>query len=77
VFHKPFSAVDKDRFANWITNYDVEDKRLHISPQQFRWNPMQYPPADKKVNFFEGITSMCGAGGSALKVRLVLYVLIE
>ena len=29
---------------------------------------MQFPPEDKKVNFIEGIITMGGAGGPALKV---------
>jgi hypothetical protein len=68
--------VDESRFANWITIFDGEDKRLHITPSQFRWKPIAIP-TDKKVNFFEGIQSMGGAGGPAMKVSIVSLKALE
>lgn len=67
VLHRPFKACDESRFENWYTVFDGEDKRLTISPMQYRWKPMEIP-TDKKVTFFEGITTMGGAGGPAMKV---------
>jgi len=61
VLHKPFAACDVKRFSNWLSNYEAEDKRLHVSPVQYRWKP-QTIPTDNKVTFIEGITSMGGAG---------------
>lgn len=69
VLHKQFVPSDNERFANWLSVFDHEDPRLHITPQQFRWKAMKYPEEGKKVNFIEGITTMGGAGGPAMKVR--------
>lgn len=35
---------------------------------------MQFPPEDKKVNFIEGVTTMGGAGGPAMKDGLGIMV---
>jgi homogentisate 1,2-dioxygenase len=74
VLHKPFKACDSERFKDWLTCYDKDDANLHITPQQFRWKPMQYPAEGTKKNFIEGITSMGGAGGPAMKDGLSIMV---
>jgi len=37
---------------------------------------MKFPAEDKKVNFIEGIISIGGAGGPAMKVRMVLSKIV-
>ncbi len=73
--HKPFKACDSEIFKAWITSYDKDDANLHITPQQFMWKPMQFPAEGTKKTFIEGITSMGGAGGPALKdgVSIMVY----
>ena len=60
---------DASRFKNWISCFDQEDSRLHITPQQYRWKPMKYPAEGQRVTFIEGIITMSGAGGPAMKVQ--------
>lgn len=74
VLHKPFKPVPEGRFSQWLTVFDKDDERLHITPQQFRWKAMQFPPEDKKVTFIDGIITMSGAGGPALKDGLSILV---
>ncbi len=70
VLHKPFSAIAEERFAQWLSNYDnEEDKRLHVSPTQYRWKPLEMPGADKRVTFIEGVVTMGGAGTPSSKVK--------
>jgi homogentisate 1,2-dioxygenase len=69
VLHKPFVPAEEERFVKWLSVFDKDDSRLHITPQQFRWRPIKYPEEGKKINFIEGITTMGGAGGPSMKVR--------
>lgn len=32
VVHQPFEEVESEKFGNWITNFEGEDKKLHVSP---------------------------------------------
>jgi hypothetical protein len=78
VFHKPFKPVSEERFKNWISIFDRDDSRLHITPAQYRWKAQHIPSTTEgKVNFVEGIQTMGGAGGPALKVRLALVVVLN
>ena len=70
VLHKPFKACPKERFSKWYSVFDIEADHLHITPQQFRWKAMKFPAEDQKVTFIDGIFSMGGAGGPAMKVSL-------
>lgn len=64
---KPEAA---ERFQNWFSNFERDDEKLHVTPAQMRWLPMKMPEAEKMVNFFEGITTYCGAGTPSLKVKV-------
>lgn len=72
VLHMPFTPIPETRFQSWITNFDQEDKRLHVTPQQMRWKPIEMPLPTKKITFIDGITTMCGAGNPSLKVFLFI-----
>eukprot|EP00349_Pseudokeronopsis_sp_Brazil_P000981 CAMPEP_0202961720 /NCGR_PEP_ID=MMETSP1396-20130829/5789_1 /ASSEMBLY_ACC=CAM_ASM_000872 /TAXON_ID= /ORGANISM="Pseudokeronopsis sp., Strain Brazil" /LENGTH=325 /DNA_ID=CAMNT_0049681763 /DNA_START=201 /DNA_END=1174 /DNA_ORIENTATION=+ len=71
--HEPFVALPEEKFKNFISNFDGEDKRLHVTPAQMRWTPMKYPEGDAKVNFIEGITTYCGAGSPQLKTGISIH----
>jgi len=73
VMHKPFAPCDAKRFERWLSVFDSEDKRLHVTPQQFRWKAQRFPT--DKTTFIEGIVTMGGAGGPMMKdgVSILLY----
>jgi len=43
ALHKPFLPLSDEKYSKWISNFEGEDKRLHVTPQQMRWLPMQMP----------------------------------
>mmetsp|Transcript_38527 Transcript_38527/g.36899 ORF Transcript_38527/g.36899 Transcript_38527/m.36899 type:complete len:124 (-) Transcript_38527:1006-1377(-) len=49
--HSPFEAIPEDQYSNFISNFEGEDKRLHVNPAQMRWLPMKFPADGQKVNF--------------------------
>ncbi len=67
------SMKDSPDHETWITNYDRDDKRLHITPNQFRWKPIAFPAEGKKQTFVQGIISMMGAGSPALKTGIAIH----
>lgn len=44
-----------------------------MDPSQFRWKPIKYPENSDKVNFIQGIKTMCGAGDPSMKDGLGIH----
>jgi len=38
-----------------------------------RWKPIEFPEASEKLNFVEGIKSLCGAGDPSMKDGLGIH----
>jgi homogentisate 1,2-dioxygenase len=70
--HKPFEPYHAATFLNYKW---MEDP----NPNQIRWNPFEIPSNGKKVDFVDGLSTICGAGdpktrhGIAIHVYLVNY----
>ncbi|XP_013398127.1 homogentisate 1,2-dioxygenase-like, partial [Lingula anatina] len=56
VMHKPFELMEPGNFTNNWTD-------THPNPNQLRWKPFDIPNKNgKKVDFVEGLATVCGAG---------------
>lgn len=56
VYHKPWSKLNES--SNISNNFEQCDPE----PAQLRWHPFHLPAADAKVDFVQGINTLCGAG---------------
>ncbi|XP_050297256.1 homogentisate 1,2-dioxygenase isoform X2 [Anthonomus grandis grandis] len=43
-------------------------------PNQMRWNPFDLPPTDHKVDFIQGLKTVCGAGDPKTKHGLAVHI---
>lgn len=68
VCHKPFERYDnvKDLTRNW--------NEIHPNPNQFRWNPFDIPNASTKVDFVDGLHTICGAGDPLSRHGIAIHV---
>lgn len=68
VCHKPFERYDnvKDLTRNW--------NEIHPNPNQFRWNPFDIPNASSKVDFVDGLHTICGAGDPLSRHGIAIHV---
>lgn len=41
-----------------------------------RWNPFDIPPDNKKVDFVEGLNTICGAGDPRTKNGLAIHIFV-
>lgn len=66
--HNPFEPFNNATFltSNW--------NEAHPNPSQFRWNPFELPSKETKVDFVEGIHTLCGAGDEKSRHGLAVYV---
>lgn len=65
--HNPFEPFSAAKFLT--SNWDA-----HPNPNQFRWNPFQLPSDGTKVDFVEGLSTICGAGDAKSRHGLAIHV---
>jgi homogentisate 1,2-dioxygenase len=76
--HKPFQPLDSSSSlvsSRWLSDFSS----CHITPQQLRWNPFPIPPpanqkGTKKINFLQGVSTICGCGSPETKTGLSILV---
>lgn len=56
-----------------ITPQYINHESLEFHPNQLRWKPIIDVPEGKKVNFIEGLVSVCGAGEPSTKQGIAVY----
>jgi len=68
VHHQPFQRYDGAKFLtdNW--------NEAHPNPNQFRWNPFDVPDSTKKVDFVDGLHTLCGAGDAKSRHGIAVHV---
>jgi hypothetical protein len=44
-----------------------------VTPKQYRWKSIKFPPADQKVTFIEGVITISGAGSPMMKVSSYFF----
>lgn len=72
VLHEPYRPAMGD-YSKFVSDFSDKDK-MKVTPNQMRWKPIELPKSEK-VNFVEGITTICGAGEPALKVCPSSYLM--
>ncbi|CAH0382059.1 unnamed protein product [Bemisia tabaci] len=67
VIHKPFKPVPNNFLINnW---HDCLP-----NPNQMRWKPFKLPDAQKRVDFVEGLHTICGAGDPKSRSGLAIHI---
>lgn len=66
--HKPFKPYHGAKF--FTSNFEEATP----DPSQFRWNPFEVPAANEKVDFVDGLSTICGAGDAKTRHGLAVYV---
>lgn len=66
--HQPFERYDNAKFlsANW--------DEAHPNPNQFRWNPFDVPSGNAKVDFVDGLSTICGAGEAKGRHGIAIHI---
>ncbi|XP_055858165.1 homogentisate 1,2-dioxygenase [Episyrphus balteatus] len=67
VIHYPF-----EKFEN-VPNLTSDWNKQHPNPNQMRWRPFDIP-ATEKVNFVEGLHTICGAGDARTRHGIAIHV---
>ncbi|KAL5010292.1 hypothetical protein ScPMuIL_012597 [Solemya velum] len=68
ALHNPFKKIDSGLMSN---NWDEVDP----TPNQLRWHPFDIPKVEeRKVDFVEGLATVCGAGDSKSRSGLAVYI---
>lgn len=68
VVHRPFtkatsSPLFKNNWNEWAPN-----------PNQMRWDPYPLPAEGTSVDFYDGISTMCGAGDPCSRKAIAIYM---
>ncbi|XP_065175363.1 homogentisate 1,2-dioxygenase-like [Sycon ciliatum] len=67
VQHEPFSHAEAGHLTNdWPAG--------PANPNQLRWNPFRLPSDEHRVDFVEGLSSICGAGDPCSRHGIGIYV---
>jgi homogentisate 1,2-dioxygenase len=67
VRHFPFKRIQQDLIT---TKWNDEDQ----TPNQLRWQPFDLPSNDKKVDFVQGIATICGGGDARSRNGLNIHI---
>lgn len=68
MVHEPFQKlnVSKHLVSNW--------NEQPPNPNQMRWKPFDLPSSNDKVNFAEGLHTLCGAGDTRSRHGLAIHI---
>ncbi|CAK9298956.1 unnamed protein product [Gordionus sp. m RMFG-2023] len=68
VVHEPFTPLEMpDLCLNWNDN-------TKTPPNQLRWEPFDLPANDKKVDFIQGLRTLCGCGDPCMRNGINIYI---
>ncbi|XP_058980699.1 homogentisate 1,2-dioxygenase [Musca domestica] len=68
--HLPFQSYEKEGGKYLSHNWDEQKP----NPNQMRWKPFDMPAAGEKVNFVQGLHTVCGAGDARSRHGLAVHV---
>ena len=66
--HKPFQRCEDSK--NLVSNWHDQ----HPNPNQFRWMPFDVPSGTQKVDFVQGLHTICGAGDTLSRHGIAIHV---
>ena len=61
-----------EKTSNGLLSHDWNEQ--HPNPNQLRWHPFELPKSGEKVNWVEGLKTVCGAGDPRLRNGVVIHV---
>lgn len=68
VLHMPFKKMDRGLITH---NWD----EVEPNPNQLRWHPFDIPKkTEKKVDFVQGLATVCGAGDAKSRHGIAVYI---
>lgn len=70
VMHKPF---EPDAYAG-ATFFSSNWNEVPPNPAQLRWNPFEIPSASSKIDFVDGLSTVCGAGDARTRHGLAIHI---
>ncbi|XP_013109815.1 homogentisate 1,2-dioxygenase [Stomoxys calcitrans] len=68
--HQPFQSYEKEGGKYLTHNWDEQKP----NPNQMRWKPFDMPAPSEKVNFAQGLHTVCGAGDARCRHGLAVHV---
>ncbi|KAJ3221702.1 hypothetical protein HK099_003225 [Clydaea vesicula] len=75
VCHYPFNKLNSNE--NFVGNFaNGPNGPCEITPNQLRWSPFKIPTNETKVNFIEGLRTICGAGDPSSKHGLAIHIFV-
>jgi homogentisate 1,2-dioxygenase len=66
--HTPFKPYTQAR--NLCSNWN----EAHPNPNQLRWNPFDIPSGNEKVDFVDGLNTICGAGDPKARHGIAIHI---
>ncbi|XP_074640350.1 homogentisate 1,2-dioxygenase-like [Tubulanus polymorphus] len=67
VCHRPFKRVRQGNYTNdFLDDYP--------NPNQLRWLPFDIPKIEKKVDFIEGMSTICGSGDPRIRTGVGCHI---
>lgn len=67
VKHMPFTKVNNSLLTH---KWDDEEP----TPNQLRWKPFDFPSEETKVDFVDGMNTLCGAGDARIRHGLAIHI---
>jgi homogentisate 1,2-dioxygenase len=75
VTHQPFKSTSLEKQLKSGLSPNFSETYCDITPNQLRWSPFTSThSADKKVDFVDGLSTICGAGDPSLRTGLAIHV---
>ncbi|KAF2144755.1 uncharacterized protein K452DRAFT_325232 [Aplosporella prunicola CBS 121167] len=74
VAHQGFTDLpdNKDTESNFLSI----NPRVHVSPTQLAWTPLDIPPESEEVDFISGLKTIAGSGDPTLREGLATHVYV-
>ncbi|THU86654.1 homogentisate 1,2-dioxygenase [Dendrothele bispora CBS 962.96] len=75
-------SVAHEGFTRLADNPDLESNflpinpKVHISPTQLAWHPLDLPDDSKQVDFIDGLKTMAGNGDPTLREGLAIHIYV-
>ncbi|KAH8100772.1 homogentisate 1,2-dioxygenase [Cristinia sonorae] len=73
VAHEGFVLAEQNPyFLKLTTNFSANDPKIHVSPTQLAWHPLDVP--NEPTDFFQGLRTYAGNGDPLLREGIAIHV---
>lgn len=69
VTHEPFKAIPKGKLTN---NWE----EIPPNPNQLKWEPFDLPKGGEKIDFVQGLHTICGAGDTRSRSGVAIHIFL-